>query len=309
MSAPAFSQHWLKPGRIGVIAGQTFTQLVRMKVFYFMAIFAVIIIASNFLNAYLPHMHGPEAVAENELRMLKSASFGAMKLFAVVFAVVATALLLPRDVEDRTLYTILAKPVPRIDYLAGKLLGVMALIAVSLLLMDIVMTGVLSYRTHVVLHEQLALAEARGWSQDAISNLRQGIERHGPTWSLQAGVLAIFLQAGVLAGISLLLSTFSTSTLFTAIVAFLVYFIGHMQADVRDFWLRGDQGGQSTATRIAALAVAVMLPDFQLFNIVDAAIQGQAVAASAVAKLTGISLLYMAAYVLLSWFVFSDKEF
>jgi hypothetical protein len=309
MSTTASSSRWLKPDRIGVIAGHTFTQLVRMKVFYFMAFFAVIVIASNFLKTFLPYMNGPEAIAENELRMLKSASFGAMKLFAVVFAVVGTALLLPRDVEDRTLYTILAKPVPRIDYLIGKLLGIMALIAVSLLLMDLVMTGVLAYRTHVVLGEQLALAEARGWSGDALENLRQSIERHGPTWSLQAGVLAIFLQAGVLAGIALLLSTFSTSTLFTAIVAFLIYFIGHLQADVRDFWLRGEHGGQSTATRVAALAVAVMLPDFHLFNIVDAAIQGQTVAASAVAKLTGISLLYMGAYVLLSWFVFSDKEF
>lgn len=309
MSASASARRWLKPDRIGVIAGHTFTQLVRMKVFYFMAIFAVVIIASNFLKAYLPHMNGPEAIAENELRMIKSASFGAMKLFAVVFAVVATALLLPRDVEDRTLYTILAKPVPRIDYLIGKLLGVMALIAVSLAIMDIMMTVVLSYRTGVVLEQQMALAEAHGWSKDAMENLRHSIERHGPSWSLHAGTLAIFLQAGVLAGISLLLSTFSTSTLFTTIVAFMVYFAGYLQADARDFWLRGDHAGQTTANRVAALVVALILPDFHLFNIVDAVVQGQTVAASAVGKLAGISALYMAAYVVLSWFVFSDKEF
>ena len=301
------SNRWLKPGRVAVLASTTFTQLVRMKVFYFMAIFAVIVIASNFLN--LPHFEGPESMAENELRMLKSASFGAMKLFVVVFAVVATALLLPKDAEDRTLYTILAKPVPRIDYLVGKLLGVIALVAVSLLLMDLLMTAVLSFRAHGVMAEQMRLAEARGWGEDTREIVRAEIARQGPTWSLQAGVLAILLEAAVLAAVSLLISTFSTSTLFTTIVSFLIYFIGHLQADARDFWMRSAEAGQSQLGKIGSLALAVVVPDFQLFNVVDAAIEGQTIAAMVMAKLAGLSLLYVAVYTLLSWFVFSDKEF
>jgi len=43
----------------------------------------------------------------------------------LVYSIAATALLLPRDVEDRTLYTILSKPVPRIEYLLGRLVGVL----------------------------------------------------------------------------------------------------------------------------------------------------------------------------------------
>ena len=116
-----------------------------MKVFYFLAIFAVIAIASNFFD--LPQHEGPESVGANVLRSIKSWSLGAMTLFSVVLSVVATALLLPKDVEDRTLYTILAKPVPRIDYLAGKLLGVLMLVFVSLALMDVLMTVVLQIRT------------------------------------------------------------------------------------------------------------------------------------------------------------------
>ena len=106
--------------RTSVIARHAFTQLVRMKVFYFLAFFAVILIASNFFN--LPQHEGPESAGVNILRSIKSWSLGAMTLFSVVLSIVATALLLPKDVEDRTLYTILAKPVPRLDYLAGKLL-------------------------------------------------------------------------------------------------------------------------------------------------------------------------------------------
>ena len=301
------SQRWLKPGRVAVIASNTFTQLVRMKVFYFMAIFAVIVIVSNFFN--LPQFEGPESMAENELRMLKSASFGAMKLFAVVFAIVSTALLLPKDVEDRTLYTILAKPVPRIDYLVGKLLGVIALVAVSLVLMDLLMTGVLSFRAHGVMQEQMALADARGWAEETKEIVRSEINRQGATWSLQAGVLAILLEAAVLAAVSLLISTFSSSTLFTTIVSFLIYFIGHLQADARDFWFHGAEAGQGLLGKVGSMALAVVVPDFQLFNVVDAAIEGQTLVLLVMAKLGGLTLLYVGVYTLLSWFVFSDKEF
>jgi ABC-2 type transport system permease protein len=55
--------------------------------------------------------------------------------------------------------------------------------------------------------------------------------------------------------------------------------------------------------------VALIFPNYQLFNITDAAIQGQTIALSAVGTLTGLSLFYVVLYTLLSWFVFSDKEF
>ena len=305
MSSP--SKRWLKPGRVAVIASTTFTQLVRMKVFYFMAIFAVIVIASNFFD--MPQNSAPEAVAENQLRMLKSASFGAMQLFAVVLAVVSTALLLPKDVEDRTLYTVLAKPVPRLDYLVGKLLGVIMLIAVSLFLMDLLMTGVLSFRTNIVLEEQLRIADLRGGGEEYKAVVRSDVLAQGPTWSLQGGVLSILLQASVLAAIALLISTFSSSTIFTTIISFLIYFIGHMQADARDFWFQGGEAGQGMLGKVGTLALAIVIPDFQLFNLVDATIQGEIVPLLVIAKLAGLTFLYLAVYTLLSWFIFSDKEF
>src|SRR5690606_27167778 len=160
-------------------------------------------------------------------------------LFSVVLSVVATALLLPKDVEDRTLYTILAKPVPRLDYLVGKLLGVLALIFVSLVMMDVLMTAVLQVRTSMILEYQLEMAAESGWPPADIESLRQDILAQGPTWGLQGAVAAVFLRSAVIAAIALLISTFSTSTLFTTIISFLVYFIAHFQADARRVYLSG----------------------------------------------------------------------
>jgi ABC-2 type transport system permease protein len=303
-SSPAHGSHL---GRILTIATHAFTQLVRMKVFYFLAIFAVIAIGANFFN--LPQHAGPESVGAAVLNQIKSWSFGAMYVFSVVISIVATALLLPKDIEDRTLYTILAKPVPRFDYLAGKLLGVLMLVFVSLAVMDLLMVGVLHVRTGMVLAQQEEMMKAMGWPPDAVASLLEETRGLGPNWSLQGAVLAMFLRASIMASMALLISTFSTSTLFTTIVSFLVFFIGHFQADARDVYLQGSQAGEGIFTRLGSLLLSLVLPDFQLFNVIDAVIEGQAMPLATLGKLTLVGLYYALFFTVASWFIFSDKEF
>lgn len=290
-------------GRILVIARNTFTQLVRMKVFYFLAVFAAIAIGSNFFQ--LPQHAGVEALGADVLRSIKSWSLGTMTLFSVVLSVVATALLLPKDVEDRTLYTILAKPVPRFDYLAGKLLGVLALVFVSLLMMDMLMTTVLHIRTGLVIESEVAFAKSLGHPQEYIDAARAAVLEQGPSWSLQGAVLAVFIRAAIIASLALMISTFSTSTLFTTIVTLLIYFIGHFQEDaVNAFVNAGTTGG-----KIVTGLVSLVLPNFQLFNVIDAVIEGTVLPLASLVKLAGLGLFYAVLYTLCSWFIFSDKEF
>jgi len=301
---------FLRVRRVSVIAGHAFTQLMRMKVFYFLGLFALIGIASNFFNA--PQQSGPEALGDHGLdllRLIKSWSIGLMTIFSVVIGIVSTALLLPKDVEDRTLYTILAKPVPRLDYLAGRLLGVLLLLFVSLLLMDLLMIIMLQFRMSIVLEVQASMAHARGWDAAAIESLRQDTLVQGPTWALQGAVAAVFLRAAIMAAIALLISTFSTSTLFTTVVSFLVFFIGYFQADARDFYLDGGQAGTSAFARNLALLISLVFPDFQLFNVIDAVIQGKTMELIQFVKLALAGLYYVVVYTIASWFFFSDKEF
>lgn len=294
--------------RTGVIARHAFTQLVRMKVFYFLAFFAVIAIASNFFN--LPQHAGPESAGINILTSIKSWSLGAMTLFSVVLSIVATALLLPKDVEDRTLYTILAKPVPRLDYLAGRLLGVLLLVFVSLALMDVLMVGILELRTNLVMNQQMAMAKELGWPQGDINKLKADIMAQGNTWSLQGAVFSVFLRSTIIASMALLISTFSSSTLFTTVISFLVYFIGHFQADARAIYF-SDGAGMSDSwwARGLGLLLSLILPDFQLFNVIDSVIEGQVMPLVIMGKLTLVGLFYLVFYIFASWFIFAEKEF
>ena len=290
-------------GRVAVLARHTFTQLVRMKVFYFLAIFAVVVIAANFLK--LPTHSAPEAAGTEVLYAIKNTSAGCMSLFSLVIAIVATGLLLPKDVEDRTLYTILAKPVPRLDYLLGKLLGVAALIFLSLLLMDLLMTGVLALRTERVVADQLAMATQFGYPDEMKARLEAETRALGPGWDLHGAVFVIFLRSLVLASLALLLSTFSTSTLFTAVVGFVVLFAGFFQADAREFYL----SSPGLPGRLGSGAFAILIPDLQIYNVVDAVIEGRPLDPGALLKIVAFTVFHTCVYGFASWLVFARKEF
>ena len=141
--------------RTGAIAGNTFRDLVRQKVFYFMIVFALLLIGMSLFLVTVSF--------QGQLQTLMDVSLGAMSVFSMFLAVLATAMLLPKDMEDRTLYTILAKPVARFEYLLGKLCGVAAMLTVATLLMTTFFSAVLGVwqgRELDRIAEQYPVAEA-----------------------------------------------------------------------------------------------------------------------------------------------------
>src|SRR6266511_2027886 len=91
--------------RILAITFNTLTELTRLRVFYVLLVFALLLIGSSIFMA--------EFSFQQEFQILKDVSLGAISIFTSLLAIVATARLLPQDIEARTVYTILAKPVPR----------------------------------------------------------------------------------------------------------------------------------------------------------------------------------------------------
>jgi hypothetical protein len=290
----------MTPFRIWTLAMSTVTQLLRMKIIVFLVVFCVIVVAAAFA---FPVMN-----PEQQLKLLKDVSFGALQLFAVIIAIVATALLLPRDVEDRTLYTILAKPVTRLDYLVGKLLGVLIVIASGLIIMDIAFSLVLWIREGMVLADAIAGLEHDHRGQvppDALAAVTESVQKQGLTWSLHLGVWAIFLKAAVLASLALLISSFASSTLFTVVTAFCFAILGHGQGLLRDFLFKG---GISYTEYAFAAVLAVVCPDLGLFDAVDAVISGHVLSLREIGIMTSIGTLYVVGYTVVAYLVFVEKE-
>lgn len=282
--------------RIATISAVTWTELVRMKVFYFVVIFALLVIGNSFFLARFSF--------EEEFQMLKDIALGAMSIFSALLAILAAATLLPKDLEDRTIYTILAKPVSRFEYLLGKLGGVFLLLALAVALMGAVFALVLVLRTQIVI--QAMSGELAALPAPELEAALQKVRDSGRDPGLLAAGFVILVKAWLLAAMTVFISTFATSAIFTTITSFAVYFIGHLQSTARDYWLAG--GDTGLAAKAVLALVAVIFPDLQAFNLVDAVVTGTSVPADVLLKTLALGFGYIAVYTALAAAVFQTRE-
>jgi len=283
-------------GRIAALTGNTLTELTRLKVFYVLLLFALVLIGNSIFMARLSF--------QQEFQVVKDIALGAMSIFTSLLAVIATARLLPQDVEDRTIYAILAKPVPRVEYLLGKLLGVLLLLAISLLAMSALFAIVLSFREQSALNE--IAHQLRGAPPEQLAEALRAIRDSAFSASLVPGIAIIYVKGCVLAALTLFVSTFATTTVFTTVVMAFVYFIGHLQGIAREYWLESQSAGWITKLFLAL--VALLFPDLQLFNLTDDIVAGNAIPLALFAKTATLGLFYTGFYLLVAWAVFFQKE-
>ena len=284
------------PRRVAAIAGNTFTELTRLKVFYMLLIFALVLIGSSLFMARLSF--------QQEFQVLKDVSLGAMSIFTSLLAIVTAARLLPQDIEDKTVYTILAKPVPRFEYVAGKLLGVAMLLAISLAVMTVLFFAVLYLR-----HSSAASVVAQQMSGAPTEQVADALRQlHAATFSgnLAPGIAVILMKACLLAALTLFISTFATSSTFTIVVTVFVYFIGHLQATAREFWL--EEQGASWMARGFLAVVALIFPDLHLFDFADEIAAGATIPLAVILNTLALGWFYVVIYLLLAIAVFTGKE-
>jgi hypothetical protein len=282
--------------QIAAIARNTFTELVRQKIFYIILVFALCAICSSVFMARLTF--------QEEFQMLKDVCLGAMSIFTSLLAILATANFLPKDLEERTIYNILSKPVPRFVYLLGKLAGIILLLFLFTFLMSGVFCLVLWLREHAVLAETEAqfadgLAEERTAALKAVSAATFNV-------NLVPGILIIFVKSALLASLTLLISTFASSSLFSVMIAAAIYFIGHLQSTARDYWLQGVE--IKWWTRIVVGLIALLFPDLQAFNLVDAVIAGAAIPLDIFLETFALGWVYVAVYFTIAAFIFAGRE-
>jgi len=282
--------------RILAIAANTLTELTRQKVFYVLLIFALVLIGSSVFMARFSF--------QQEFQIMKDISLGAMSIFSSLLAIVATARLIPQDVDDRTIYTILAKAVPRFEYLLGKLLGVLLLLAISVVLMSALFIVVLYVREQTVVSE--TLRQMSRAPREQMDDALKAVRAAGLNIDILAGVAVIYLKACLLAALTLFVSTFATTNIFTVVVMVFVYFIGHLQSTAREYWLEQQTTGWLTRAFLAL--VALIFPDLQAFNLVDEIVAGVAIPLALLAKTALLGIFYTGIYTLAATFVFYGKE-
>ena len=295
------------PARIAAVAGVTFTQLVRMRLFLVLAVFGIGFLALQFLP-YQGQL-GVEFSGVQQLQLIKDVALGCMQLFGLIFCVGATALLIPRDTEDRILYTILCKPVPRFDYLAGKAVGVLALLLVMLLMMDGLMSALLYLREGSLATDMQLALHHQGIAPEEMGPYLEQIHAAGNTWDTQRAILVMFMGYGVLTTLTLLFSCFTSGTIVSMIFGLGAYFIGMFQGQLFTAITATGQEGTTPFMQNLQLVVSLLLPDFSLFTVADTAAAGTPLGWTMVGSLALIAAAYMLIHLLIAAWIFAHKEF
>jgi ABC-type transport system involved in multi-copper enzyme maturation permease subunit len=253
--------------RLSAITWNTFREAVRDRVLYNLVLFVLLLVASAPLFSQI-------SIGLEKL-MLVNMGLSSISLFGVIIAIFVGIGLVSKEIEKKTLYTILSRPVRRWEFIAGKYLGLLLTLVVNTALMTVGF--------------YLALLIFIG-----------GLK--GVDAMLLVAVYFIVLQFMMMVAITLLFSTFSTP-IFSAIFAFALYVIGTFGEDLKNFAAMS-QG----VTKWLAMGAAYIMPNFASLNVIAQAAHEQKVGSSLIVSNTVYALLYSLAVTVAAVMIFERRN-
>jgi len=252
----------------GVVAINTFREAVRDRVLYNLVFFALLMIGAAILV-------GQISIGIERLVII-NLGLSAISIFGLVMAIFIGVGLVSKEIEKRTLYSLLARPVRRWEFLVGKYAGLVLTLAVNTAFMTLGLGLALYYvgRPYV--------------AADAL---------------ILVAVYFILLELALVTALALFFSCFSSpmlSTLFTLGI----YITGLFASDIREFGELMKNPGLKIAMRV----LYYIVPNFHNFNAIGAAAHGEAIPFSVVAQNTLYAALYVALLLIGASAVFSNRN-
>ena len=264
---------------ISWIAVNVFKESVRDRVPYNLVVFAVLLIASSYLLGQL--------TAGQDVKIIKDLGLAATAIFGLFIAIFIGIGLVSKEVERRSIYALLAKPISRSQFIIGKYAGLVLTLAVNVAVMTLALYAVLAYLTWLASPELRAVWDAPGTDPRMLK-----------------AIALIFVELMIVTAVAVLFSTFSTPLL-SAALTFGLYVVGHFNADLRNF----DRIVDSTPAVWLARAVYHVVPDLSAFDVKTEVVHGLPVPAGYLVVTTAYGLLYIGALLIVSVLIFSRRDF
>jgi ABC-type transport system involved in multi-copper enzyme maturation permease subunit len=253
--------------RLPAITLNTFREAVRDRVLYNLIFFVLLLVASAPLFSQI-------SIGLEKL-ILVNVGLSSISLFGAIIAILIGIGLVSKEIEKKTLYTILSRPVRRWEFIVGKYFG--------LLLTLVVNTAFMTVGLYLAL-----LITDRGL--------------HGADALLLAAIYCIILQFMMMVALTLLFSSFSTP-IFSAIFAFALFIIGTFAEDLKNFAALAHG-----ITRWLTTGIAYLVPNFATLNIISQAAHEQPVSAGLIVFNTLYAVLYSAAVTAAAVLVFERRN-
>ncbi len=253
--------------RVLSIAWNTFREAVRDRVLYNLIAFALLLVGAALLFGQISI--GIERI------VLVNLGLTAVSLFGIVIAVFIGIGLVSKEMEKRTLYTVLSRPVRRWEFILGKFSGLVATLVVNTFFMALGFFAALLYLAH---------------------------RFHRADGYLLVALYFIVLQFVIMTALALLFSSFS-SPLLSAVFAFALFVIGTFAED-----LRGFAAMAHGIARWVASAAAYLVPNFAALNVISSVAHDQPVAGTLIFYNTVYALLYASAAIAGAMLIFEHRN-
>jgi ABC-type transport system involved in multi-copper enzyme maturation permease subunit len=257
---------------IGHVAVSVFKESVRDRVLYNLVVFAALLIGTSYLIGQL--------TAGQDVKIIKDLGLAAIATFGLLIAVFIGIGLVWKEVERRSIYSLLSKPVRRHEFILGKYIGLALTLLVNVGVMTAAFYAVLAY-----LGTQFPAAAATD----------PGMLR---------AIALIVVELLLVTAIALFFSTFSTPFL-SAALTFGLWIIGHFNADLRNF----ESVVQSRTAGYLARGLYYLLPNFAAFDIKTQVVYALPVSASYIVTTTLYGMVYIALLLTAAVAVFARRDF
>jgi ABC-type transport system involved in multi-copper enzyme maturation permease subunit len=261
------------------IAVNVFKESVRDKILYNLIVFAVLLIAASYLLG--------ELTAGQDIKIIKDLGLAAIATFGLLIAVFIGIGLVWKEVERKSIYSLLAKPIRRSEFVLGKYCGLALTLFVNVSVMTLAFYLVLAYI---------------GWRE--LPAVRAGWPAPATDPAMLEAVLLIFVELLLVTGIALFFSTFSSPFL-SASLTLGVWVIGHFNSDLRQF----ETVVNSPVAAWLARGLYYALPNFAAFDVKSQVVYGQPVAAQYIALTVLYGATYLALVLAAAVMIFSRRDF
>ena len=251
----------------------------RDKVLYNLVAFAILLMGASFLIGQL--------TAGQDVKIIKDLGLAAMSIFGLFIAIFIGIGLVSKEVERRSIYALLAKPIDRYHIVLGKYAGLILTLAVNL--------AVMALALYIVLASML-------WLEG--SAMATGLETPVLDPAMLKAVAMTFVELSVVTAIALFFSTFSTPLL-SAALTFGLFVAGRFSADLRNF----NQVVDSPAAAKLAQGLYWILPNLAPFDVRSQVVHGQPVTAGYLALTSAYGLVYITALLIAAMLIFSRRDF
>jgi len=263
---------------IAVVATGVFRDSIRDRIAYSLVFFAVLLIAASFLLAQL--------TAGQDVKIIKDLGLAASSAIGVLIAVFFGIGLVTKEVERRSIYSLLSKPVSRSQFIVGKYLGLVLTLLTNLSVMAAAFYGVLAVL------DAMAPPELRAsWDAPALD----------PRMLVAFALIGVELM--LVTATALFFSTFSSPFLSVAF-SFALYIIGHFGEDLKHL----DNIVQSQVLAQVARGVYYVMPNLAALDVKSDVVHGVSVSAWHALAASATAGVYIAVALVAATIVFSRRD-